>query len=755
MPKPKAKLVQSDPTAVVYLRVSTKEQANRNGLAEGFSLPTQRQNAHDKARELGAVVVEEFVEAGKSAKTADRVELQRMLAFVEDNPVHYVIVYKVDRLIRNRMDDFVITMALDQAGVQLASCTEHIDNTAAGRFSHGLMALMANWYSDNLSEEIKNKGLAKVQSGGTVGKAPIGYLNVRQVVNGREARTVELDEKRAPIVRWAFESYASGEFSLSALTDAVQEKGLTTVPGPVMVEKPIPRSTLHRMLRNPYYVGYVRRNGVRYEGSHPALVSHETFDRVQELLDAQNVAGEKQRVHQHYLKGSVYCATCGSRLCITKAVNRHGSEYLYFFCLGNYHKFTNCDQRASPVELVESHIESKWQSVRFSPKYAETIKALVSEELSTARSQQREKSRALKRRAQLNEQRKKLLNAHYMDAIPLELLKDEQDRITREIAETDRQMASAEVGLDRVEAIMRRCLDFLVNCHATYVMASPKVRRQLNQAMFEAFYVGTDGALTAKPTEWFRQFLRTDALQPVSRSRRLTPASTDLHDSNQWQDGSPRWVIEEQAKQGQNRSDGSTPVFQGLGLNKGYLAEEVGFEPTDPCRSHDFQSCRFGRSRTPPGRAVACAWNAAAAHQGIVLARRCRAQWPGSAQLAAVNRVRVGRQQLSADQLVCRRGPGRCARRRLVLCPLPGSRPGSALPPDEHKRSVAPAHAEVTSGEPPVIIDAGDHRTLSPIGEVAGGYRRSADLDAAGIAGADWLAKVVDRSYFDCDGPSD
>ena len=29
-------------------------------------------------------------------------------------------------------------------------------------------------------------------------------------------------------------------------------------------------------------------------------------------------------------------------------------------------------------------------------------------------------------------------------------------------------------------------------------------------------------------------------------------------------------------------------------------AEEVGFEPTDPCRSHDFQSCRFGRSRTPP-----------------------------------------------------------------------------------------------------------------------------------------------------------
>lgn len=29
-------------------------------------------------------------------------------------------------------------------------------------------------------------------------------------------------------------------------------------------------------------------------------------------------------------------------------------------------------------------------------------------------------------------------------------------------------------------------------------------------------------------------------------------------------------------------------------------AEEVGFEPTVGCPTHDFQSCRFGRSRTPP-----------------------------------------------------------------------------------------------------------------------------------------------------------
>ena len=35
------------------------------------------------------------------------------------------------------------------------SCSERIDKTPAGKFTHGLMALVAEWYSGNLSEEMK------------------------------------------------------------------------------------------------------------------------------------------------------------------------------------------------------------------------------------------------------------------------------------------------------------------------------------------------------------------------------------------------------------------------------------------------------------------------------------------------------------------------------------------------------------------------------------------------------------------------
>src|SRR4051812_46346290 len=92
--------------AVIYLRVSTKEQAERDGDPEGYSLPAQREANRRKAAALKAVVVEEFVERGESAKSADtRPELQRMLAYLKQHRVDYVIVHKVDRLARNRLDD--------------------------------------------------------------------------------------------------------------------------------------------------------------------------------------------------------------------------------------------------------------------------------------------------------------------------------------------------------------------------------------------------------------------------------------------------------------------------------------------------------------------------------------------------------------------------------------------------------------------------------------------------------------------------
>ena len=106
-------------TAVTYLRVSTADQATRGGREEGFSIPAQREANTRKAASLGATIVDEFVDAGESATSAKRPELQRMLTYVREQHVDYCIVHKLDRLARSRADDVAIHFALKQAGVTL------------------------------------------------------------------------------------------------------------------------------------------------------------------------------------------------------------------------------------------------------------------------------------------------------------------------------------------------------------------------------------------------------------------------------------------------------------------------------------------------------------------------------------------------------------------------------------------------------------------------------------------------------------
>jgi site-specific DNA recombinase len=315
--------------AVIYLRVSSKEQAEKGGETEGFSIPAQREACKRKAQSLDAAVIEEFVERGESAKTADRPELQRMLAYVAEHPVKYVIVHKVDRLARNRADDVAINLALKQAGVELVSVSENIDQTPSGLLLHGIMSSIAEFYSRNLATEVIKGCVQKAKTGGTPGRAPTGYLNVRRSENGREVRAVEVDPVRGPLMAWAFETYATGEWTIRRLLAELTARGLATTPGPRSPGKPLAVSHLHKLLRNPYYMGMVRYGGVVYAGKHKPLVTAEVWHEVQKHLSAKYLTGEKDREHLHYLKGSIYCGQCGARLLVNHAKG-NGGTYPYF-----------------------------------------------------------------------------------------------------------------------------------------------------------------------------------------------------------------------------------------------------------------------------------------------------------------------------------------------------------------------------------------------------------------------------------------
>lgn len=138
-----------------------------------------------------------------------------MLAYLkEDSGTDYVIVHRLDRLARNRADDVEINRAFEETGARLVPTSENIGQTSGGMLLYGTMSSVVEFYSRNLVNEVIKGTGGKARNGGTLGKAPLGYVNVHaRDENGREIRMVELDEEQAPLVRLAFTEYVTRDWT--------------------------------------------------------------------------------------------------------------------------------------------------------------------------------------------------------------------------------------------------------------------------------------------------------------------------------------------------------------------------------------------------------------------------------------------------------------------------------------------------------------------------------------------------------------
>ncbi len=295
--------------------------------------------------------------------------------------------------------------------------------------------------------------------------------------DGKEVRTVELDAERAPLVKWAFEAYATGNWTLKKLLAELERRGLTNAPIPKFPKRPLRLSHLHTLLRHPYYKGMVVWRGVEYEGRHPKLVDEQTWNEVQRVLTAK-AKGEKAIEHDHYLKSTVYCGECGSRLIVSKNRNRQGVIYPYFVCAGRHEKRTDCYFKATLISSVEDAIEDFYQQVVLPEDVRDDIEQIISEEMAAmSRHAEIERRDYQVQRQRLTAQRKKLLEAHYAGAIPLELLKEEQDRITNQPGSIQIKIEAAEDKMGEVALNMKKALDFASDCHRAYLAAPASVRR--------------------------------------------------------------------------------------------------------------------------------------------------------------------------------------------------------------------------------------------------------------------------------------
>lgn len=502
-----------------------------------------------------------------------------------------MIVHKIDRLARSREDDVLINMEIRAAGAQLVSCTENIDQTPPGLLLHGIMSSIAEFYSRNLANEVAKGMLQKAQSGGTIGKAPLGYLNSRAFENGREARIVTLDPDRAPLMKWAFETYATGEWTIRKLLAELTERGLTAPATRPKPERPIAVSHLNRLLRSRYYIGEVRYQGVWYPGNHEALVDHATWQRVQDALDAHDQSGEKHRKHEHYLKGTIWCGTCGARLCVANSTGKMGTIYPYFICLGRQRDASSCSQRAIPITKAVAAVEACYRELQLTPDRADELRTVVTglfeQQRMVASVERIQQERAIQR---LLDERQKVLDAHYKDAIPVELLRTEMKRIERARDTAQIRLDAARQAATQVGDAFEQALELAANCRRFYMDASPALRRMLNQAFSEKLYLSWEDGETradrAAAVDLFTILFDTETAEVLTETPRRRSAARRYRGADR-KDG--RGACNENRRP----SLVGAATLVGSSSSKELLVREGGLEPPHPFGHRNLNPARL------------------------------------------------------------------------------------------------------------------------------------------------------------------
>ena len=296
--------------AVLYARVSSKEQER-----EGYSIPAQVKLLRSYAERHNYRIDAAFIDV-ETAKQSGRTNFTKMIAFLKEHPdVNTILCEKTDRLYRNfkdyvTIDELDLTLVFVKEGSVL---NKH--SRSHEKFIHGIKVLMAKNYIDNLSEETRKGLLEKAEQGSFPGTAPLGYRH------NKPKKTIELDEERAPLIRWMFEQYVTGRYSVRALEAMLYEKGLRSRKG-----NRVHRSSIALLLKSPFYIGDFLWNGKRYHGNHPPLIEKALFDRARAVTAKRN--DTRSNAHRFAYTGLLKCAHCGSS--VTAEIKKN--QYVYYHC---------------------------------------------------------------------------------------------------------------------------------------------------------------------------------------------------------------------------------------------------------------------------------------------------------------------------------------------------------------------------------------------------------------------------------------
>ena len=184
--------------AICYYRYSSDAQRDT-------SIEQQRNAAHDYAKARGYHIIREYEDHAISGTRDDRPQFQMMLYEVEKLRPAYLILWKTDRLSRDRIDSVVAKKRLRECGVKIVYVAEFIpdDDEAAQILVESIYEAMAASFIVSHRKNVMRGLKYNADNAFYNGIKILGYT-------GKPDKKYEIDEDTAPIMRRIFQEYAQG-----------------------------------------------------------------------------------------------------------------------------------------------------------------------------------------------------------------------------------------------------------------------------------------------------------------------------------------------------------------------------------------------------------------------------------------------------------------------------------------------------------------------------------------------------------------
>jgi site-specific DNA recombinase len=465
---------------VLYARVSTDKQADKE-----LSIPAQLEAMRDYARQRAWTIAREFIEPGASAKTTDRPALQGLLSLVRDteSKIDVLLVHKVDRLARNVYDHATIKVLLKQHDIRLASVVENLDDSVPGQLVENIMASIAQFYSANLSEETRKGMRQKVLKGGWPHQAPRGYITVKDRAS-RDSR-IQVQPREGALVLRAFELYASGLYSITVLANRLAKDGLISSNG-----GPIPKSYIHRMLTNRFYIGRVRWKDLEVQGLHPILVPPALFEKVQTVIQQRyRDPGRKSGAKGFPLRGFAICAACRGKM-----TGERRDRWGYYRCSRQSYRRELCDARLCNIKRAHADLERICQQVRLRRSTAAAIQRAVDQQLAvSAASRTRRMAEIETEQMALVTAEMRLTDAFTNGDVSPEVYKNKTADLRAKRIQLEDESKRLSIDPAAVVAKVKEVLDVATALWDLYEALDDGKRAELVRSVFSAIVLGHEG----------------------------------------------------------------------------------------------------------------------------------------------------------------------------------------------------------------------------------------------------------------------